>query len=137
VLFLTGHHSAEKNLNSWPEQIPNDVTLVIYMPGYEYAGTARRLLAAGLRLATPCAVISQATSSDQQVYRTTISELSGVPRLPAPTLLVVGEVVRLTAEDSRFADAASVPEHDQLFPNAAPEVMLQLAGYSQSQGRPE
>lgn len=135
VLFLTGHRSAENDVCGWPEQIPNNVTLVIYMPGYEYATTAHRLVASGLLGTTPCAVISQATSSDQQVYRTTIAELSAVPRLPAPTLLMVGEVVRLAAEFPQFADAAAREDaNDQFFSNME---TLQLAGYSQSQGRPE
>jgi siroheme synthase len=44
---------------------------------------------------TPCALISRATSPDQQVYHTIVGELRSAPRLPAPTLLVVGEVTAL------------------------------------------
>ena len=43
---------------------------------------------------TPCAVISRATTPQQRIHRTTIAELAGAPPLAAPTLLVVGEVVR-------------------------------------------
>ena len=46
-------------------------------------------------------MISQATSAQEQVFRTTIAELHNVPKLPAPTLLVVGDVVR-------FADHATL-----------------------------
>jgi siroheme synthase len=73
------------------------------MPGYQYQSTAARLIEAGLEQTTPCAIISQATSPEQQVHRTTLQDLALAPRLPAPTLLVVGEVVR-------FADHASLRE---------------------------
>jgi siroheme synthase len=71
------------------------------MPGYAYEATKGKLLKAGLSHRTPCAVISQATSAQEQVFRTTIAELHNAPKLPAPTLLVVGDVVR-------FADHATL-----------------------------
>ena len=124
LLFLTGHHSPAKQSSDWPEHISPDATLVIYMPGHEYERTAKQLLAAGLRPSTPCAVISQATSREQCMHRTTIVSLRHTPRLPAPTLLVVGEVV------SRASDS-SVGEHPfsvdgQLIPPPGwAEVLLQ------------
>lgn len=101
LIFLTGHHSNGTDLGKWPVQLPSDATLVIYMPGYQYESTAHRLIEAGLGPTTPCAIISEATSREQQIYRTTLQDLPIAPRLPAPTLLVVGEVVR-------FADRASL-----------------------------
>jgi len=65
------------------------------MPGFEYRKTAAQLQQAGIRGSTACAIISQATSSDEQVHVTTVEDLDESPRLPAPTLLVVGEVVRM------------------------------------------
>jgi siroheme synthase len=44
---------------------------------------------------TPCAIVSQATLPNEQVHVTTVEDLHTSPRLPSPTLLVVGEVVRL------------------------------------------
>ena len=73
------------------------------MPGQNYAATAHRLTAAGLKNTTPCAVVSKATAADQQVHLTTIAKLAGIPQLPAPTLLIVGEVARL-------GDAIAAPE---------------------------
>jgi siroheme synthase len=70
------------------------------MPGYHYAATERRLLAAGLAGSTPCAIISQATSAEEKVYCTTLEGLSQASRLQAPTLLVVGEVVRFASHRS-------------------------------------
>jgi siroheme synthase len=47
---------------------------------------------------TPCAVISRATAKDEQIVRTTLAELPKAGRLPAPTLLFVGEAVGFGAE---------------------------------------
>jgi siroheme synthase len=67
---------------------------VIYMPGQNYSDVSAKLRAAGLAGETPCAVISRATTPQQQTHRSTVAGLHGSPRLAAPTLLVVGEVVR-------------------------------------------
>ena len=103
LIFLTGHPSEDAGAGDWPEYLPTDATLVIYMPGYNYESTARRLQAAGLSSATPCAIISRATTSEEQAFSTTLNGLTQAPRLPAPTLLVVGEVVG-------FADRATLRE---------------------------
>jgi uroporphyrin-III C-methyltransferase len=95
LIFLTSHHASGDDSSRWPAHLPPDATLVIYMPGYRYESTASRLIEAGLERTTPCAIISHATSPEEQVHRTTLQDLPQAPRLPAPTLLVVGEVVRL------------------------------------------
>jgi uroporphyrin-III C-methyltransferase/precorrin-2 dehydrogenase/sirohydrochlorin ferrochelatase len=103
LIFLTGHQSEIAGAVDWPAYLPSDATVVIYMPGYNYENTARRLQAAGLSSASPCAIISRATTSEEQAFITTLNDLAQAPRLPAPTLLVVGEVVR-------FADHATLRE---------------------------
>jgi uroporphyrin-III C-methyltransferase len=96
-----GNDVAEKDGSDWSKLVTSGATLVIYMPGQDYAEIARRLLAAGLAGKTPCAIISRATGKDQRTHRTTVFDLDRAPQLVSPTLLVVGEVVRL-------ADPASV-----------------------------
>jgi siroheme synthase len=63
------------------------------MPGFHYRETADQLIDAGLNPATPCAIVSRATSKQQQVYRTTVADLPAAPQLPAPTLLLIGDVL--------------------------------------------
>ena len=67
-----------------------------------------KLRAAGLAGETPCAVISRATTPQQRTLRSTIAELHNSPKLAAPTLLVVGEVVRF-ADPITLAQGLSVP----------------------------
>jgi uroporphyrin-III C-methyltransferase len=95
IVLVTGHHAASDEFADWPAKIPTDATVVVYMPGYDYRNTAQQLLRAGVPRTTPCAIVSQATSSNEQVHVTTVEGLHTSPRLPSPTLLVVGEVVRV------------------------------------------
>ena len=95
VVLVTGHHAATDEFADWPAKIPSDATVVVYMPGYDYLSTTQQLLRAGVPGTTACAIVSQATSSTEQIHITTVEDLHASPRLPSPTLLVVGEVVRL------------------------------------------
>src|SRR6266550_2567885 len=98
-VFLTGHHVGASSDN-WPDAIASDVTVVVYMPGRDYLATAQKLRAAGLSAETPCAIVSRVGSSDERVHVTSIGELPSAPRLSAPSLLVVGEVVRFAQHRS-------------------------------------
>ena len=116
LMVLTSHHALSADPDPWPAHIPTNVTLVVYMPGYAYEETKGKLLKAGLSSRTPCAVISKATSPEEQVYRTTIANLHRAPKLPAPTLLVVGDVVRFAEHATlRKHYAAQIPELNQSF----------------------
>jgi uroporphyrin-III C-methyltransferase len=95
VVFLTAHLAGHKDETDWSLLATSGATLVLYMPGSNYRAISRRLTFAGLSPDTPCAIVSRATTAEQQIHRTTIQELECTPRLPAPTLLIVGKVVRL------------------------------------------
>jgi len=109
LVLTTGHRASENSAQllgrqDWGTLGGADATLVVYMPGHNYAGMAAQLASAGFTKDTPCAIISRATTPQQKVHLTTISSLQGAPRMPAPTLLVVGEAVK-------FADRpADLPE---------------------------
>lgn len=95
LVVLTGRHSHSSDDHDWPSTLPSNATVVVYMPGNDYEKTARKLLKAGLNRGTACAIVSQATSQEERVHRTTIGRLTRSPRMAAPTLLVVGDVARL------------------------------------------
>ena len=115
VVFVTAHNAAGKDHANWNQLVSSGATLVVYMPGRNYAQISLRLRSAGLDEDTPCAIISRATTPEQQVHCSTIGELDGSPALPAPTLLVVGEVVRLRAErpDFEMTEWKLLPERFQ------------------------
>ncbi len=105
LVLITAHKAsekdaAEKDASDWSKFVATGATLVIYMPGQNYSDIAKRLTIAGLAGVTPCAVISRATTRYQRTHRTTVLDLHRTPQLAAPTLLVVGEVVRLADPDA-------------------------------------
>ncbi len=107
LIFLAGHHAVEDDPTDWQALVGSGATLVIYMPGYQYEKISRKLRAAGLPSETPCAVISRATTAEEQVFTTDLENLPGAPQLPAPTLLVIGEVVRHGAHNASLKQAIS------------------------------
>ena len=109
VVFLTAHQASNSEAADWGKLAGSGATLVIYMPGHNYADISARLKAAGLNRDTPCAIVSRAGAPDQQTFRTNIGNLRLSPILPAPTLLVVGDVVRYGAAE-QFHVAASGSE---------------------------
>ena len=123
LVLITAHQSSEKwsseknaadwSKADWSKLVGSGATLVIYMPGQNYSDIARRLQSAGLAVETPCAIVSRATTKHQRTHRTTILDLHRAPQLPAPTLLVVGEVVRL-------ADPFAMVK-ESVVPNLSPE----------------
>jgi uroporphyrin-III C-methyltransferase len=99
LVLTAGHRASEDSDSDWSRLGGAESTFVVYMPGQDYAGMATRLASAGFAQETPCALISKATTPEQQVRRTTISGLHRTPKLPAPTLLVVGEVVKFADQN--------------------------------------
>lgn len=91
LVLLTAHHcgnGARALLD------PAKTTYAVYMPGPDYSKTADHLLDMGMDEDTPCALISQASSPQQQVRFLELSQLHSTAPVPAPALLIVGEVTR-------------------------------------------
>jgi len=107
TLVLTTGHRASGAAEEWSRHAAGDSTLVIYMPGDNYTEMARKLEDSGFAADTPCAIVSRATTSEQQIHQTTISDLHGVARLAAPTLLIVGKVVSLGNQKDLYPQSLS------------------------------
>ncbi len=131
LLIIPNHHAKGGDADNWPAQIPRNATVVIYMPGHHHHETSAKLMSSGLPGNMPCALISQATSPDQKIHLSTVEDLPSSPNLPAPTLLVVGEVARSAkqagtpqpnrfeslfslAQEVEFAAAKSLLQHQEL-----------------------
>ena len=67
-------------------------TLVLFMPGAEYAEVAARLREGGMPEDLPCVIVSNATTPQQQIRHSNVAKLGAEPKLPAPALLIVGRV---------------------------------------------
>src|SRR5437588_6871887 len=100
VTFVTGHGRA----GSVPEEIDWDAiargspVIVLYMALNHLARIAARLIEAGRAPEEPVAIVSRATTQEQRVLVTTLRDAAAeaaAARIEAPTIIVVGEVVRL------------------------------------------
>lgn len=103
LVFLTGHHASEHDPTNWQALVALGATIVVYMPGRQIGRLIRKLRLAGMSPEMPCAVISRATTQEQQTFATRLENLPDLPALPAPTLLVIGEV-------ARHADSLHLPD---------------------------
>jgi uroporphyrin-III C-methyltransferase len=102
VAFVTGETdpSAGGGLIDWAAIAAVD-TVVIFMAGRSAASVAGRLIAGGRDPSTPAAIVIDATLPSQTVRRLDVGTLArtGAGHTDGrPTLLVVGEVVRLSAD---------------------------------------
>jgi uroporphyrin-III C-methyltransferase len=137
LVLITAHRAPKKgasqpDASDWSNFVASGATLVIYMPGQNYAEIKKRLTAAGLTAETPCAVISRATTKYQRTHRTTVLDLHRAPQLAAPTLLVVGEVVALAdpaAVVEEFVMPELLPAKDRLQPVALFQPFLSQAAH--------
>jgi uroporphyrin-III C-methyltransferase len=93
LVFMSNHSAGQTNTN-WEDVTSPDATHVVYMPGPNYAEIGAKLSAGGLDGRTPCLIVTHATQPEQQIRRTTLRELALELSLPAPALLIVGEVAR-------------------------------------------
>ena len=91
VLLTTFSRGLDANAMDWGCLTPA-TTLVLYMPGPDYAEISRRLADAGLPSDLPCAIVSGASGSQQQVRWSSIGALGSEEKLPAPALMIVGRV---------------------------------------------
>jgi uroporphyrin-III C-methyltransferase len=105
VVFLTGHR-AEEIAPEIPAPPCGGATVVVYMPASEYVDLVARFCVAGWSGETPCIVVSEASTPREKILRATLQSLSSCERLPAPALLIVGEVGRMRKAHTRLFPAA-------------------------------
>jgi len=100
--FITGHLQTNGELHlPWDSLAQGGQTLVFYMGLASLGEISRNLIAAGLPVDTPAALIGNGTRPDQQVVRCTLRQLPNMAdeqHLTPPTLTVIGKVVGLFAE---------------------------------------
>lgn len=108
VRFITGHlKSGELDL-PWSEFLQPQQTLVFYMGLVGLPVICEKMMAAGRAAGTPVALIQQGTSDNQRVLvgtLATIAELALVEQIKAPTITIIGDVVRLH-EQLRWFDSS-------------------------------
>jgi len=96
--FVTGHlKNGKLNLN-WEKLIQKDHTIIFYMGLVTIDIICDQLQKHGLDKNTPCALIQQGTTPEQKEFVSTIEDMPALVKKEkpqAPTLLIVGDVVKL------------------------------------------
>ena len=111
-IFATGHlKDGSVDLN-WETLAHPDQTLVFYMGLAGCPEICRQLIRHGLKDTTPAALITRGTTPDQRVLTGTLRDLPQLVQsqnVEPPTLIVVGEVVRLREQLRWYQTDADLP----------------------------
>ena len=102
LIFATAHHAAPQPdkparlelTPKWEGAFPPDATLVLYMPGRRFRLLADELIASGIDARTPCLAVSNASTPQQHIHRTTLAALEDDAVGPAPVLMLIGHAIR-------------------------------------------
>jgi uroporphyrin-III C-methyltransferase len=102
LIFATAHHAAPQPDSparlqltpKWEGAFPPDATLVLYMPGRRFRLLADELIASGIDAHTPCIAVSNASTPQQRILRTTLAALTDDAVGPAPVLMLIGHAIR-------------------------------------------
>ncbi len=98
VRFITGHLKNNSCDLPWVEFVQPNQTLVFYMGLTGLPVITQSLISHGMPCSTPIALISKGTTREQRVVTGTLETIVGLveaAKLPAPTLIIIGEVVNL------------------------------------------
>ena len=96
--FVTGHLKDGSMNLPWNELAVEQQTIVFYMALVGARHLSEQLISHGMRGDMPVALVEKGTTPDHQVYVTTLAELPDLVEnttIHAPTLIIVGEVVKL------------------------------------------
>ena len=100
-LFVAGHLKDGSMDLDWDSLIRPGRTLVVYMGLLGLATLCRELVARGAPDSTPAAIVQQGTTPRQRTVAGTLAtlpQLALAAKLAPPTLIIIGEVVRLHAQ---------------------------------------
>jgi uroporphyrin-III C-methyltransferase/precorrin-2 dehydrogenase/sirohydrochlorin ferrochelatase len=96
VVLVTAQTCKGNARPDWRAIAEIGASMAVYMPGHRYDLIANELLAGGLDASTPCRIVSRASLPDESQVETTVGALASQERLPAPAVLIIGEVARKT-----------------------------------------
>ena len=97
-MFVTGHLKDGTTDLNWDAIAQPNQTVVFYMGLQTVKELCKELIAHGLPSTTPAALVEKGTTQEQRVHigdLTTLHEIVKKNNVKAPTLIIVGEVVKL------------------------------------------
>jgi len=109
-LFVAGHLKDGSVDLDWDALVRPGRTLVVYMGLTGLPTLCRELAAHGLAEATPAAIVQHGTTPSQRTVvgtLATLPQLALAAQLAPPTLIIIGEVVRLHAQLAWYETSAA------------------------------
>jgi uroporphyrin-III C-methyltransferase/precorrin-2 dehydrogenase/sirohydrochlorin ferrochelatase/uroporphyrin-III C-methyltransferase len=116
VRFITGHLKNDTCDLPWSDFVQTSQTLVFYMGLVGLPIITRELIAHGMSPEMSVALVSKGTTVEQQVVAGTLNDICAKVeenRVEAPTLVIIGDVVRLRNKLDWMAAARSVGAGDK------------------------
>jgi len=106
LIFVTGHHAEGKDATPvWSGPLPEDATLVVYMPGRDFSSLANDLKRAGVPCDVSCVAISRAATPEQSHTACRLAELAALKSGAAPVLVMIGHAMEpVLAGDAEMVD---------------------------------
>jgi len=114
LIFVTGHLKDNTMDLDWDMLCRPGQTVVIYMGLKGLATLCREMIAHGLPSTTPAAVVQQGTTLNQKVVTGTLDTLPALVAkadLKPPTLIIVGNVVKLHDKLNWFHPETAADDH--------------------------
>lgn len=108
VKFVTGQLKHRTSDLNYAELVHPNQTIVFYMGLHTLERLCAGLVEHGKPATTPVAIVSQGTSVEQRVLIGTLGDIvarQAQAQLPAPALIIVGEVVELQAQLAWFGQS--------------------------------
>ncbi len=125
LIFATGHHAVTNGVATdvnkehakpiWSGPLPEDATLVVYMPGRDYSSLQADLLSGGVALDMPCVAVSRAATPQQRSSASTLARLTEIDPGPAPVLLLIGRAMAGAAAADSIEDLLGSDVHGASF----------------------
>jgi len=122
-MLVTGHLKDGSMDRDWHGLVRPRQTVVIYMGLLGLEPLCQQLIAHGLSADTPAAVVQQATLPEQRAVTATLGTLAAAAhrsQLKPPTLVIVGEVVRLRDKLDWYSGSGGQPAGADLDIHAPP-----------------
>ncbi len=112
-IFVTGHLKNNSIDLDWPYLARPNQTIVIYMGLLGLPVLCQQLIAHGLPNTTPAAIVQQGTTQKQKIITgklQTLPDLVAAAKLAPPTLIIIGEVVKLHQNLAWFEPAEEISQ---------------------------
>jgi uroporphyrin-III C-methyltransferase / precorrin-2 dehydrogenase / sirohydrochlorin ferrochelatase len=105
VRFITGHLKDNSTNLAWQEFVSDNQTIVFYMGLNNLSTICEQLIKHGKRPDTYAAIVQKGTRKDQKTITGTLETLPSevlAHKISAPTLIIIGDVVKLHSKLSWF-----------------------------------